>query len=519
MHSANPTGGRSSSRASWVTLGLLTVTLAACQDSMAPSSNAIRGPSGSAAHEAQNSGGQIPGEYIVVFNDDVKDIPGQAKGLVNANAGTLHFTFTDAVHGFSAHLSPQAAQAIENNPNVAYVEQDQTVAAAGFGGAGVQDPAWEWGLDRIDQRGAVLDTSYSWMNDGAGVVVYILDTGVRISHQEFGGRASYGADLVNGTSADDCNGHGTHMAGKVAGSYYGVAKGASIVSVRVLDCSGVSSASVTVAGLDWVVRNHAPLSVANLSFAGGLSSAVNQAVSSAIAAGITVVAAAGDNGMPPDACQYSPSSATDAITVGAMRPGDLMAGFSNYGPCVDLFAPGWQVVSAWWTGDNIVWQLDGSSSAAAHVSGAAAIYLAMHPSATPGDVANGIMTASTQNALGGLGANTVNRLLFAGDWSSGGGIIPPPPPPPSNTAPTASFTASCSRNKCSFDGSGSRDDVGIVSYRWAFGDGTTATTTSPKTNHSYLAKGTYNMTITLTVSDAAGLTGSASKTVTIKNGK
>jgi PKD repeat protein len=193
-----------------------------------------------------------------------------------------------------------------------------------------------------------------------------------------------------------------------------------------------------------------------------------------------------------------------------------MAGFSNYGPCVDLFAPGFSITSDWYTGDNIVWVQDGTSSAAAHASGAAAIFMALNPSATPADVSNALTGNATAGALTGLGSGSPNLLLYTGDGSA-----PPPPPPPApttNNPPTASFTASCSRAKCSFNGSGSKDDVGIVSYSWTFGDGASLTSTSATASHTYTAKGSYSETVTLTVTDAGGLTGTAQKTITIKNG-
>jgi subtilisin family serine protease len=502
--------------ASWATLGFVALMLAACRDTVAPGSSNTRAASALPSRSLQDASSRIPDEYIVVFTDDVGDAGGHAKSLVSSHGGSLHFVYSGALNGFSAHMSAQAAAAIENDPNVAYVEQDQSVAAASLASTGTQSPVYQWGIDRIDQRSGTLDLSYSWLSDASGVTVYILDTGIRITHQDFGGRASYGPDFVSGASSDDCNGHGTHMAGTVGGSYYGAAKNVSLVAVRVLDCSGIGTASAAIAGLDWVTRNHAPLSVANLSFAGAYSATLNQAVANAIAAGVTVVASAGDNGMPPDACQYSPASAPGAITVGAMRQGDMMAGFSNYGPCVDMFAPGFSVTSDWYTGDNIVWVQDGTSSAAAHTSGAAAMYIALHPSATPADVSNGLAGAATTGVLTGLGSGSPNRLLYTGDGSA----APPPPPPTStNNPPTASFTVSCSRAKCKFDGSGSTDDVGIVSYTWTFGDGASLTSTSAIASHTYTAKGTFTESVTLTVTDGGGLTASTQKTLTIKNGR
>jgi subtilisin family serine protease len=491
----------------------LAMTLAACQDVAAPTGSTLRAPSARASKE---TGGNVKDQYIVVFNDDVSDAKGRANALLKSHGGELRNTYTTVLNGFSAELNAQQAAAIENDPSVAYVEQDQAIEASSLPSAGIQSPMYQWGADRIDQRGATLDLSYSWQSDAADVTVYILDTGIRTSHQDFGGRASYGADFVGGGVSGDCNGHGTHMAGTVGGAYYGVAKNVKLVSVRVLDCSGNGSASAAIAGLDWVVANHDRLSVANMSFAGPSNSALNDAVAKAIAAGVTVVAASGDYGMPPDACSYSPASAPGAITVGAMQQPDMVTGFSNVGPCVDLFAPGFSITSDWYTGDNIVWVRDGTSSAAAHASGAAAMYLSLHPTASPAEVANGLVSAATTGVLKNVTGGAPNRLLYTGDGSSAP-PPPPPPPPPTNQAPTASFTASCSKAKCTFNGAGSKDDVGIVSYTWTFGDGTSFRSTTSSATHTYTAKGSYSMTVTLTVTDGPGLSGSAQKTITIKN--
>jgi subtilisin family serine protease len=490
-----------------------TLALAACQDAAVPVTGV---PDLSSAAPAQSNTATegISDEYIVVFKSDVADVNGETDALLKTHGGNLHFKYSNALRGFSAHMSAAAATAIRNNPNVAFVEQDQGIHATGTA-SGSQSPA-PWGLDRINQRASVLDQSYTWLSDGAGVTVYILDTGIRITHQDFGSRASYGPDLVNATSSDDCNGHGTHIAGTVGGSLYGVAKTVNLVAVRVLGCNGAGTASAAIAGLDWVTANHAPLSVANLSFSGALSASVNQAVANAVASGVTVVVAAGDYGLPWDACQYSPASATAAITVGASRTAssqDEVSGSSNQGTCLDLFAPGYLVVSDWNTNDTYNWTLDGTSSAAAHAAGAAAIYLSRNTSARPSDVANGLVGAATTGTLGNLATGSPNRLLYTGD----AGTTQPPPPPPTNATPVASFVASCSKANCSFDASASKDDIGIGSYAWTFGDGGTLTSTSPKATHVYSAKGSYSMVVSLTVTDAGGLTSKAQKTISIRN--
>jgi subtilisin family serine protease len=490
--------------------------MSACQDGANPVTGAAElAP----VEQNQYVNAGIPEQYIVMFNSDVPDVPGRAKALASAHGAKVGFEYGSLVKGFSARMSAQAAEALAKDPSVAFVEPDQVIEAAG---AGSQTPV-VGGLDRIDQRGAALDNFYSWSNDGTGVTVYILDSGIRITHQDFGGRASYGPDFVNSSTSDDCNGHGTHMAGTVGGARYGVAKGVKLVSVRVLGCDGKGTASAAIAGLDWVARNHVPVSIANLSFSGPLSLTLNQAVANTIASNVTVVAAAGEQGAPPDACQYSPGSASGAITVGGTRilagPVDAMA-LTNYGPCVDLFAPGWSIVSDWYTGDDIIWMLSGTSSAAAHTSGAAAIYLAQNPSASPSAVASAIVGNATQGIISNVPSGTANRMLYTGN----GAQTPPPPPPPTDTAqtttnkaPAAQFTVSCQKANCTFNASSSTDDNGIASYRWVFGDGSSEEKTTATTSHTYRSKGKYTVTVTLTVVDAAGLTGTVQKSVAINN--
>jgi subtilisin family serine protease len=516
MRNTIPVGRHTLRFACYATVGALGLTMSACQDGANPVTGATElAP----VEQSQYVNAGIPEQYIVMFNSDVSDVPGRTKALASAHGAKVGFEYGSLVKGFSARMSAQAAAALAQDPSVAFVEPDQQIEVAG---AGVQSPV-TGGLDRIDQRGPALDNSYSWSNDGAGVTVYILDSGVRITHQDFGGRASYGPDFVNNTTSDDCNGHGTHMAGTVGGAVYGVAKGVKLVSVRVLGCDGKGTASAAIAGLDWVAKNHAPVSIANLSFSGPLSLTLNQAVANTIASNVTVVAAAGEQGAPPDACQYSPGSAAGAITVAGSRsiagPADGM-GLTNYGPCVDLFAPGWSVVSDWYTGDNVLWMLTGTSSAAAHASGAAAIYLAQNPSASPSAVASALVANATVGTISDAPSGTPNRLLYTGS----GAQTPPPPPPPTDTvqtstnkAPVAQFTASCQKGNCSFNASSSTDDSGIVSYRWVYGDGASDTKTTSTTSHTYTAKGRYTVTVTLTVVDAAGLTGTTQKSVAISN--
>jgi aqualysin 1 len=314
----------------------------------------------------------IPNQYIVVFKSSLPNAAAEARALVAQHGGTLRFTYTSAIKGFAADLSARAVEALRHNPNVAYIEPDQAVELFD-----TEATPPSWGLDRVDQRKLPLSSSYSYMATGARVNVYIIDTGIRTSHVEFGGRAMGAYSSVKGkSSTDDCNGHGTHVAGTVGGRTYGIAKGVALYAVRVLDCDGSGSYSGVIAGIDWVTAHRQLPAVANMSLGGGKSQPLNDAVQGSIAAGVTYSVAAGNSNF--DACSFSPASAPGAITVGATTRQDAQTYYSNWGRCVDLYAPGDSITSAWNTSDTATAIKRGTSMAAPHVAGAAALYLESH---------------------------------------------------------------------------------------------------------------------------------------------
>lgn len=384
-------------------LGLVWVALSAMA---VPALTHAQMPESGKASYAYGQSKPLPGRYIVLFKPTVTSPGQEAARIMQGKAGQVHHVYSHALKGFAATLPEAALPGIRNNPLVADVVQDQSVSLNT-----TQSPA-TWGIDRLDQRALPLSGNYSYNATGSGVYAFIIDTGILSTHAEFAGRVLAGADyVVDGKGTQDCNGHGTHVSGTVAGTTYGVAKLAKLVPVRVLDCAGSGAYSAVIAGIDWVAGSTLRPAVANMSLGGGYSSALNAAVAGAVSKGVTMVVAAGNSNA--DACSSSPASEPSAITVGATTSTDARASYSNYGSCLDIFAPGSNITSAWNTADTATNTISGTSMASPHVAGVAALLLQSNAGATPADVTKWVKGGATANVVTGAGTGSPNLLAYA----------------------------------------------------------------------------------------------------------
>jgi subtilisin family serine protease len=386
---------------------------------------AIGAATPAAAAEGQvlyaGSADSIQDSYVVVFKDSVSalSVDSHVQASTAKYGGAVKHTYRAALHGYAATMSDRQARRLAADPAVAYVQQDRAVHITD-----VQPSPPSWGLDRVDQRNLPLDNSYTFDTTASNVTAYVIDTGIRITHQTFGGRATWGTNTVGDGNNTDCNGHGTHVSGTIGGSQYGVAKGIHLVAVKVLDCAGSGSFSGVAAGIDFVTAQHqaGQPAVGNMSLgASGTDAATETAVRNAVADGVVMAIASGNSNA--DACNFTPARVAEAITVNASDINDARASFSNFGTCTDIFGPGVNITSSWMTNDTATNTISGTSMATPHAAGVAALWLANHPGDTPAQVATALINNSTLNKITNPGTGSPNRLLF----TNPGGATPGTP--------------------------------------------------------------------------------------------
>ncbi|MBD8526685.1 S8 family serine peptidase [Pseudomarimonas arenosa] len=406
----------------------------------------------------------VPGQYIVVLKDTVAAMGNEnravppvaqmAQQLARQHRMQVRQSFSHVLRGFVVQADDAALAQLLADDRVDYVQED------GYVSINATQSGATWGIDRSDQRNLPLNGTYVYDTTASNVHAYIIDTGVLGTHNEFSGRMGTGYTSINdGRGTTDCNGHGTHVAGTVAGTTYGIAKGARVYPVRVLNCSGSGTNSGVIAGMDWVAANHVKPAVANMSLGGGADSATDTAVNNMVNAGVTVVVAAGNDNS--NACNYSPARAAAAITVGSTTSSDARSSFSNYGNCLDIFAPGSSITSAWYNSNSATNTISGTSMASPHVAGVAALYLANNPTATPSQVTNAIIAASTPNVVSSAGSGSPNRLLY----SLFGGTPPTDTTPPSTPSNFSASAASSSAISLSWSAATDTGGSGLAGYK------------------------------------------------------
>jgi subtilisin family serine protease len=375
-------------------LALLTLAIAGCADSP----TGVNSDTEASLSAAPPGTRPIPGRFIVTLQERT-----DPSAFVREHGVQPEFVYTHALNGFAGAISDAARQGLLRDNRVVRVEPDAIVTAF------ETETNATWGLDRLDQRALPLSTRYTYRNNGRGVRVYIIDTGIRLSHVQFGGRAVSGFDAVDGGSATDCNGHGTHVAGTVGGSTYGVAQAVTLVGVRVLNCNGLGTVSGVIAGVDWVTRNAIKPAVANISLGSPISSSLDAAVKNMIDRGVASAIAAGNESQ--DACRVSPARVAAGMTIAATARADQKPSWSNFGSCVDWFAPGVDIKSAWHTSNTAVATISGTSMATPHTAGVAALYLQSNPTATAKQVRDALYAKTTKGIVASS-RTANNHLLF-----------------------------------------------------------------------------------------------------------
>lgn len=485
------------------------VVLAACSDPITPSSPARLAPVIEVSGNIQTQ--VVQDEYIVVLRTPPAGraaLLAELQSMQGISAVQVLEVYGTALNGLAIKASPGALTALRTNRNIEFVEPNGVARAIAS-----QTPA-TWGIDRIDQRTLPLNNTYNYPTGGVPVHVYIIDTGIRMTHTQFTGRIGAAFDAVGGQNppGNDCDGHGTHVAGTVGGTTYGANKTAVLHAVRVLDCTGSGTWAQVISGINHVAGNFIAPAVANMSIGGNSSAAVNTATNNLVAAGVVTAVAAG-NDYGANACNVSPAGATSALTVGATTSTDARSNFSNIGTCLDIFAPGSAVVSAHNASNNATATFSGTSMASPHVAGAAALYRSFNPTHTPAQVASALISNATNNVVGNPGAGSPNRLLYMGFISGG--------PPPTNQNPVANFTVNCALrpdgigNDCTYNGTGSTDADGtIASWNWT--SSVRPALTGAIVSYPYPTG--MSVTATLTVTDNAGGTGTKTQTFTVGGG-
>ncbi|MGV8930743.1 MAG: S8 family serine peptidase [Luteimonas sp.] len=444
----------------------------------------------------------IPGQYIVVLRESAAAMKAErssrpstasvAREMGKGYGVSVLRSYDRALRGFVVKASDRSLARLVADPRVAYVEEDGVVRAFG------NQTGATWGLDRIDQRSLPLSGTYGYDTDAATVNAYIIDSGIYAANNDFGGRVSGGMTAINdGNGTNDCNSHGTHVAGTVGGTTWGVAKNVRLHPVRVLDCNGSGELSGVIAGLEWVAANHIKPAVANMSLGASVSQALDDATTRLVGAGVMVVVAAGNDNA--DACTHSPARAPLALTVAATGRTDARAYFSNFGSCVDLFAPGLDITSAGNTGPDSVLTISGTSMASPHAAGAAALYLALNPNSTPAETTLALIKLTSSGKVTDA-AGSPNRLLFSKGFNGVNGPIFP------------NFTATNVRLIAKFTDRSTTNSGTITNIAWEFGDGGRSTAINP--THVYRRSGTYS--VTETVTNSAGYIAVKINTVTIR---